>query len=447
MVIDTQRTDRTARQHGIAWWVNRRLVGQCGWRASDHEKIIDGRTEIARRFTFIVQADFLSDAVLPDWSDFREEDPTWRATEPVIQGAIRDVVSEFTKERREKTKETIATAHRAAVQRLSLIDRERWSRFLGELTERCPNLGEAQIDQIMGLLANMEAADSQYSLLEKLHTLTPDQIDDWNSILERWTVGTAKLVLDEIERRSRIIEEIRAHTANPDTDEVHVLQPLFARALWIFGPQFESIEFTSNRSMATVVKELFKGDQIASRNRPDFVITPDSTVGFYSRPLFNTEFNEVGVESLVIVELKKPGVRIGSEEKGQVWKYITELIEKGYITENTQVFAYVLGDSIRATEARERWEGDRIVIRPLMYSTFIGQAEKRMMNLVQKLLEAPFMKEAALQLYSKELKQLAVGSLEPPVGNLFNGQTISITAPLEISYRTRTSAKRQIIVN
>jgi hypothetical protein len=60
-----------------------------------------------------------------------------------------------------------------------------------------------------------------------------------------------------------------------------------------------------------------------------------------------------------------------------------------------------------------------------------GGAEKRMMNLVQKLLEAPFMKEAALQLYSKELEQLETGTPEVAVGDLFSGRSISVTAALE----------------
>ena len=180
---------------------------------------------------------------------------------------------------------------------------------------------------------------------------------------------------------------------------VQDLQPLFARALWILGPQFESIEFTSNRGMTTVIKTLFDGAQQGTRNRPDFVITPTSSVGFYSRPSFNSDFNEVGTDTLVIVELKKPSVRIGPAEKDQVWKYVSELMERGYVDENTWVYGFVLGDSIRSADNRERKEGDRTFIRPLLYSAFVGQAEKRMMNLQSKLLDAPFMKAALAELY------------------------------------------------
>ena len=398
MVLDSQKTDRSAKQHGIAWWVNRRLVGQCGWRLSD-QSIIDGRTEVARRLTFIVNADFLADSVTPDWKDFKAEDAAWQETEPLVQEAVRDVINDFTKERRKRTKEAVSSSHQQAVKAMPVLGRDRWMRFLDQILVQCPNLAETQVDQIMGLLANLEVADSQYSLLEKLHALTPDQLDDWDTLLEKWTISTAKVVLDEVEKRLRIIEEIKARSADVATDEVQDLQPLFARALWILGPQFESIEFTSNRGMTTVIKTLFDGAQQGTRNRPDFVITPTSSVGFYSRPSFNSDFNEVGTDTLVIVELKKPGVRIGPAEKDQVWKYVSELMERGYVDENTWVYGFVLGDSIRSADNRERKEGDRTFIRPLLYSAFVGQAEKRMMNLQSKLLDAPFMKAALAELY------------------------------------------------
>jgi hypothetical protein len=411
MVIDSQRTDRSTKQHGIAWWVNRRLVGQAGWRLSDHERVVDGRTEQAKRFTFIVQADFLAAAVTSDWTDFKTDDPAWVAAEPLVQDGVRSVISEFSKERRAKTKEAVSKSHHNRVRELPVLSRDRWMRFLDQVVEQCPNLTETQVDQVMGLLANLEIADSQYDLLAKLHALPPDQLDEWNDILERWTVSTAKLVLDEVERRLRIIEEVRARTSDPDADEVQDLQPLFARALWIFGPQFESIEFTSNKGMTSVIKKLFGGDTKGSKNRPDFAVTPDGSVGFYARPSFDAEHNEVGTEMLVIVELKKPGVRIGADEKGQVWKYVTELMDEGYVTDRTEVCGWVLGDSIKPADAGARTEGSRFVVKPLLYSAFIGQAEKRMMNLQKRLLDAPFMKAALAELYPEPTPVPAQGVL------------------------------------
>lgn len=375
VVIDSMRPDRTTKQHGVAWWVNRRLVGQGGWNVFD-ERFIDGRTEEAKRYTFIVFADFLAASVLPDWSNFRPENEAWRQTQTEVSKAIRQTISGLTSERREKAKQSVRSKHLEAVDQMPLVERGRWEAFLDEIVEKCPSLSEAQIDQVMGLLANLELSTSQYALIEKLHALSPDELDGWNDVLEEWSVAAAKAALDEIAKRLRLIEELRVRTEDEATQEVQDLQPLIGQSLWIFGPQFESIEFTSNRGMSTVIRDLMGGSQPGSLNRPDFVILPDGSVGFYSRPLFDESFNEVGVASLVVVELKKPGVPLGAQEKGQAWKYIKELMSKGYVTDRTDVVAYVLGDRIEAGETGDRREGDRVVIRPLLYNAFIGQAEK-----------------------------------------------------------------------
>jgi hypothetical protein len=391
VVIDSQRTDRTAKQHGIAWWVNNRLVGESGWSVSDHDRIVDGRTELAKRFTFIVKADHLASAVKEDWSDFRPTDTSWLATQAKVQDKIREIILTFSAERRARTKASVSSAHKAEVNQLSVLSRDRWTRFLDQIVEKCPNLADTQIDQIMGLLVNLEASETQYSLLRRLHDLPPDDLDKLDDVLDRWTVTTAKEVLDEVEKRLRVIEEIRVRTSDRETDEVQELQPLFARALWIFGPQFEGIEFTSNQGMTTVMRKLYGAAQPGSRNRPDFAMTPDSTIGFYSRPSYDSDFNPSGTETLVIVELKKPGVRIGADEKDQVWKYVSELMDEGFVTDNTTVYGFVLGDSIRSADNRERKEGDRTYIRPMLYSTFITQAHKRMLNLRETVISAPFM--------------------------------------------------------
>ncbi len=406
-VIDSQRADKTTKQHGIAWWVNRRLVGQCGWRISDHEKVLDGRTEEAKRYTFIVQADFLASAVLADWSDFRADDPTWLQTQEAVQLAVKSVIHGITREKRDKAKEAVRQTHRQVVRELPGLSRERWNKFLDEIVDQCPGLTAAQIDQVMGLLANLELAESQYSLLERLHQLQPGELDQCNDILSRWSINTAKMALDEIERRLKLIEEIRAKTERVETDEVQELQPLFGQALWVLGPQYESIEFTSNQGMNTVIKRLFDGAQRGSQNRPDFVITPNSSIGFYARPSFDADANESGTEVLVIVELKRPGIRIGSDEKGQVWKYVKELKSLGYVSDMTFVYGYVLGSQIESTEVSERKEGDRVFIRPMLYSTFVGQGEKRMLNLHRRLLDAPFMREALAELYPDEPEEEA----------------------------------------
>ena len=197
LTIDAQRADRTTKQHGIAWWVNRRLVGHANWHAFEG-KFIDGRTEEAKRFSFVVLADFLKPAVKADWSGFERDNPNFAATQETVHERIRHVIAEVLKERRRETKAKVEKAHRERVRALPKLSQDRWNGMLTQLIEKCPTIGEKQIDQVMGLLATMEMAESQYELLDRLHDISPDDIDALNDVMKEWSIKTAKAALDEV---------------------------------------------------------------------------------------------------------------------------------------------------------------------------------------------------------------------------------------------------------
>nr|WP_319396321.1 hypothetical protein [uncultured Desulfobacter sp.] len=247
---------------------------------------------------------------------------------------------------------------------------------------------------LSGLLANLELTESKYKLIHQLRVLNPEQIDNLHNIFTDWTVDCAKEVLDELKVRLSLLEELKQKVIDEKTDEVHELQPLFHQGLWIFGPEYETIEFTSNEGMTTVIRRLFKVGQTGSRNRPDFVIVPDGSVGAYNYPSYSDEGEEIGVAKLVVVELKKPGIPIGDEQKDQCWKYVCELYQKGLLQNNTKVMCFVLGETIHSFQGRIRKEmEDNVVIHPMSYSTIIERAKSRLLRLYDRVRNAPFLEE------------------------------------------------------
>lgn len=92
-------------------------------------------------------------------------------------------------------------------------------------------------------------------------------LDGEGSILERLT----------------LISKLQGLIHVRETDEVHELQPLFERGLWMFGPEYEAVDFRSNRGMAEVIRNFFgKTGADVSRNRPDFVALTESSIGAYA---------------------------------------------------------------------------------------------------------------------------------------------------------------------
>lgn len=402
-VIDAKRTDPTGRQHGVAWHVLGRLVGECGWKDPEQRSLIDGRRVEAKRFTFIVEADLLHEAgaVKPDWSGFDEDNEKFCIVNEAVQAAITKRLLEVTKEKRDETTANVRRSHAQQVQQMSPIRREKWYLFVEQVAEECPSLTESELKSVSGVLARMEVANSQYGLLHKLHELSPDQIDDLHQLLDDWTVGMAKIVLDEIQGRMRLVEELRIKTSLDSTLEVQELQPLFRQGLWIFGPEFETIHFTSNEGMTTVIQDLFGRENLTgSRNRPDFAVLPDCSVGLYSYPEYDADGGEVGPAKLVVVELKAPDVPIGDTEKGQCWKYVRELHKKGLLSERTRVQGFVLGRTVNQVDREERTElGGRVRILPLDFATVLQRADSRLLKLREKIKSAPFLQDKNLEAF------------------------------------------------
>lgn len=394
--IDTKKADKTTKQHGLAWWVQSRAVGDCKWSRSDYERILDGRTSEAKRFTFIVQADYLNshDAVQGDWSGFKEGNEAWEKTREAVQDSIRQIIFDSCKVEREGRRSAVIERIGNTMNTLSPVSKDRVGSFVNEVIDTCPNFGENEIVQLSTILAKLEQSKSRYGLLDLLHKCEPNDYDTLHDILKEWTIGMAKLVLDEIQNRLKLIGELRTKLKVVGVDEVHELQPLFERGLWMFGAQFESIEFTSNKGMTNVIKTIFKDEGgRGTRNRPDFVALPDSSVGFYARASYDENHDEDGVEHLVIIDLKTTGLALGSKEKDQVWKYVKELREKGYLKKYTRVDGFVLGDKIEPGENEATKHGEEVKISPLLYDTILIRAEKRLLSLHSKVKDAPFLVE------------------------------------------------------
>jgi len=111
-VIDTLETDKTTKQHGIAWHVNGRLVGDCSWKGAGFNELIDGRRIEARRYIFIVKADCLSEAVRQDWTGFDESNEAFSKAHDRLFREVKEFVLEVTKDKRKETLTEVKKTYR-----------------------------------------------------------------------------------------------------------------------------------------------------------------------------------------------------------------------------------------------------------------------------------------------------------------------------------------------
>jgi Histidine kinase-, DNA gyrase B-, and HSP90-like ATPase len=398
--VNTNNADKTTKFHGIAWHVRERLVGEASWKNFDDQSFIDGRTKEAKRYAFIIKADGLKiEHIKSDWTGLKKDNKIVQNAMNMVNSEIKQFILKITESERQNTTKDLQKQNRSLINRMSLIEAETWNKFIKEVQEQCSSMTHKDLENTAKILAKLESSNSKYSVLEKLRQISINDLDELDNILGEWDINTAKIVLDELQTRLKLINEIQKKVDNDSTDEVKELQPLFKDGLWIFGPEFETIEYTSNQGMTAVIQKFFDPKGKGSRNRADFVITPDSTIGFYSYPEYDEFGSELGPKNIVIVELKAPDIPLGEEEIEQPWKYIMELLEKGYFNENfTKARCFVLGKSIKKFRDGESTKLDgRVKILPLRYNTFLDRAKSRTLNLYEKVKSAPFFDREELE--------------------------------------------------
>lgn len=187
-----------------------------------------------------------------------------------------------------------------------------------------------------------------------------------------------------------MISSLEKLVENPPSDELHDIQPLFEQGLWIFGPEYESLQFLANRNLATVVRKFFKTtiEKLKTpQRRPDFVALPDSSIGIYSDDAYDERGEVAGVGKVLIVELKRGGFNITREEIKQASDYASEIRNSGKIGRDTEIVGFVLGTTL-ASDAQESWrEGLHTTTYPRTYSTVLRQAHARTFNLQRKIEE------------------------------------------------------------
>lgn len=386
--IDASVGDRTARLRGITWWVNERMVGEPSWEGLDGEgAYLDGRTAEAKRFSFVVQADMMKPDVKDDWTGFYACKRANEVRQAVHAFVVRRLSELLAGSKREQKKAALAqTQH--VLRSLTPVSRNTVGTFIDQVLDRCPTISQKDLSRTAEVLAKLEQTRSGYEFLGQLAACSPEDIDTWNDLMKKWTATSAELVLNELFKRLKLVEKLQVLVKDSGTDELHDLQPLFERGLWVFGPEYEAVDFRSNRSLAEIIGNFLGGGSSSSpRRRPDFVVLPDRSVGVYSADEFDAQGEVAGLRKVLIVELKRGGFKLTQDEVDQARNYAKEITKAGRVQPSTLIEGYVLGALFE--EALEPMMiGDRIRIQPMTFETLLSRAHARTFNLQRRLEQA-----------------------------------------------------------
>lgn len=381
--------EKSTSNNGIAIWVNGRLVGKPSWTVGEH-KIEDARRKFAIKHVVIVNADFLIDEIAYDWSGFRKTERVQEANRE-ITAYLRKYRIEYYKGKTTEVRDKAVRTNKEAIRTLSIPAVYSLKQFFDTYLEQKPEVEEDELNIIVSSLVNVLSNEKGLSLLSKLSVMSDSSLSDLDKILDEWSVSDIKLVLDEINSRIAVIDAIQKLCSDPQTDELHVLHPLISQARWLFGIEYDNPNYTFNRRLSTVMKELLDGElkedtTINWNKRPDLVIASDRTIS----ATCIEEIDENGiscVERILIIELKKGGFKIGRNEIGQAEGYIESIYKGNKLNAKPKIKAFVIGDSVDPSTSHHKKQEDFGEVFAYTYDQLVRTAEKRLFNLKAKLEE------------------------------------------------------------
>ena len=388
IVIDSTRLNHSSVHQGIAFWVQRRLVGLPSWSIGQIVSF-DGRTRFARRYKVIVDTEGLEPGVdvTEDWTAFRATDAVrdlYRATAEHIGKVAQDLATEIV----EATSEDALVQNRTELASLGQGARLEVAEFTKVVAEAHPTISPEFLATAVKAVIHLEKTKSGAALLQKLSSLPPDDITGLDRLLTEWTVKDALRVLDEIDSRIGVIETIRRPADDPLTDELHTLHPLILRSRWLFGPEFESQEYCSNVTLQTVARELFKSTEaqfINERHRPDIVVLPEKTTwqmtGIESFDPVDTTLTRM--QHVLVIELKKGGFELTRKEINQADGYVQDIAASGALSGTPFICAWVVGQKIAAGVERDKQLGNPAYgrIRAATFGSLVDTANARLLKL------------------------------------------------------------------
>lgn len=385
IVIDSTRLNHSSVHQGIAFWVQKRLVGTPSWSVGQ----IDGRTRFARRYNVIIDTQGYESDVEEDWTAFRSTDAV-RELYRTVAEHVSKVAQELAAEIVEATSADALTQNRSELATLGQGARIEVAEFTKVVAQAHPTVSPEFLATAVKAVIHLEKSKSGAALLQKLSTLPADDIDGLDRLLAEWSIKDALRVLDEIDSRIGVIETIQRLANDSTTDELHTLHPLILRSRWVFGPEFESQEFCSNTTLKTVASELFKSTEaqfINDRNRPDIVVLPDKTTwqmtGVESFDPANTTLTQM--QHVLVIELKKGGFELTRKEVNQADGYVQDIASSGAMSGTPFISAWVVGQKVAAGVAREKEVGDGNRkfgrVRAATFGSLVDTANARLLKL------------------------------------------------------------------
>lgn len=181
-------------------------------------------------------------------------------------------------------------------------------------------------------VALQERPESLDVILGEALSLTPDEREELAELLRFSSLGAIFGAAAEVTRRLDLLAALRHVIYSPDVApemrEVDQLHPLVKDNVWLFGEEWRLS--ASEAGLTTVLRAVAPDDvalEADLRREGSKVLLPDGKRGRVALLLQRTVMRSDDAQDRLVIELKRPSVKLGETELAQVRKYARALSE------------------------------------------------------------------------------------------------------------------------
>lgn len=312
--------------------------------------------------------DFIDDSNEEDYISTARQSILWEETESTMQlkrdlNKLISKISSLWREKRKEKKDELLTLDESFFKGLTPTEISSIKKVKDTLLTNSTETDDIEsIRRVLDNLKNLYKFESFQSYIENLkeENLTVDEVE---KITSDWEYIEAKELAKVAVGRIKAIEQFEKYV-NGNESESKVIQPFLEKFPWILDPRITTFE--REKTYSKILKDNFSDEKLEGSNRRiDFLCN-----------LVNGE--------LIIIELKRPNIKIKTEEINQALDYKI-FVQKHHKLDKVTTFLmsdrYDMDPIVRTTANSLEQSGD-LFIRS--YSDLLRDAKKFNQEFINK---------------------------------------------------------------
>ena len=198
--------------------------------------------------------------------------------------------------------------------------------------------------QLLASLMGTNERNLILKMVDEIYNLTEDQKRKLEDLLERTSLGNIVDTISEIDHRLQTLNDLEALIYDPekykDTKEVEHIQKILDNEFWIFGEEYRMV--SSTEGMIKKKKEKFAKEIL---RKDDYVTSADSKREldlFLSKQITTPQSNGISKIHNIIVELKRPEIKLGRKEVDQIKDYKEAILKDSTCKGENMEWTFIL---------------------------------------------------------------------------------------------------------